>query len=1148
MLRQFTLALWLIIASLVQAQDTLTVRTLTFDSITTRRGWFPFPDTSHHFRKVLMHHTLKCSPLTSWDQYDCGEWDYLTYHFIHEHTGVLDSAALQHPYFLVGTAAPDSVRVSEAGHPLNGHQRWELHASVQQATNVAEATVGSNDTTDVNTLAGYMRRCQFLYTAQELTDAGLFPGSIDLLRFHPLAPEGAAMPRLTLRMRNTMTGSLTRFEEVGLTTVYDAQLSLNGTELVLSTPFIWDGISNILLDVAEEGWDDSYPAVLEASHAPTGQALQEIGFDDAIETNDDFVGVDAAALADISNAVTITFRAFGAPQLPLNTTLLEAVNAQGQRVLNIHLPWSDNNVYWDAGNDGSGYDRINKAAQTANVEGQWNDWAFVKNASTGSMKIYLNGVLWHSGTGKVKPMSGIVRMRVASDANGGNPYPGMIDGLNIFNTEVSATTIAAWHDRKTTEAHPDHAALLYSLEMDEGVYPGIPWLNNAVNGAAGAWLMGTVQRIQRPATALFRNPQDVGVRPVLTFVQGDHVIAIDSIINDFPYTDFTPHLSREIFGVQGNTTVPVDTAFGYVTGWTRTYDPSGNVIDSLYNDGTLYENNTLNYFGVPYEVVNDHEIGRYITPYGIGLSLGPNGFRWTYDVTDYQWLLHDSVELSAGNTQELIDLSFEMIEGDPPRDVVNVQRPWGPMASYSYASLSDDSQLAPVEVTLSPEAHEWRLMSRLTGHGDATSIPNVQGCCEFKDNTHYIYANGQQVDDWHIWRTHDCATNPVFPQGGTWIYGREGWCPGDVVRDHATELTPYVNDGHITLDYRISPVPLNNPGMGGGNYVVNEDLFEYTAPSHAFDAEIYNVKRPNNEGLYSRENPICYDPLVTVRNNGTTDITSLTFTYRVSGGQPEYHTWTGTLPHMEMTDITLPISSGAFWTGDEQHLFHVELIGVNGGDIDSYDANDRYTTHFDLPTVYPSTIVLYYKTNNRPEENSLFVRDALGNVRFSRTAHTAGTTYRDTLDFEPGCYTVEFLDTGDDGLKFWADPGAGSGWFRFRNLSNQILRTFEPEFGSSIKASFAMENIVSVPEVTRMPVVTVFPNPGQDQVTVRMESASGDARIQLFDAAGREVLAQATVLDAHGRCTLDLRGYDNGMYTVRLITEQGVSSAHLLKQ
>ena len=59
------------------SQDTTWVKTFTFDSITTRRANFTFPEelNSKRFEKVLMYYKLKCSPLTSWDQYDCGEWD-----------------------------------------------------------------------------------------------------------------------------------------------------------------------------------------------------------------------------------------------------------------------------------------------------------------------------------------------------------------------------------------------------------------------------------------------------------------------------------------------------------------------------------------------------------------------------------------------------------------------------------------------------------------------------------------------------------------------------------------------------------------------------------------------------------------------------------------------------------------------------------------------------------------------------------------------------------------------------------------------------------------------------------------------------------------------------------------------------------------
>ena len=65
------------------------------------RRWFQFPesDSDVEYRKVLMYHKLKC-----FDQgtagglgYACGEWDYLTYSYLFDHTGELDSTMHNHP-------------------------------------------------------------------------------------------------------------------------------------------------------------------------------------------------------------------------------------------------------------------------------------------------------------------------------------------------------------------------------------------------------------------------------------------------------------------------------------------------------------------------------------------------------------------------------------------------------------------------------------------------------------------------------------------------------------------------------------------------------------------------------------------------------------------------------------------------------------------------------------------------------------------------------------------------------------------------------------------------------------------------------------------------------------------------------------------
>ncbi len=209
------------------------------------------PPATEQYRKVLMVHTLKCDPQTTQDQYSCGEWDYLTYHFIHEHTGVNDSTALIHPFFLVGTVAPQSVVVSDT-HPFNLHQRWQRRANVVNATNTSLSVVGTNDTTDTNSFLGFARRSQYLYTASELMSAGLVAGPIRELRFHPNGTDVALNARCIIRMKNTAGWALSRFDDQGLITVFDAGLVYDSLRLVLLAPFVWDGTSNILVDIAQE--------------------------------------------------------------------------------------------------------------------------------------------------------------------------------------------------------------------------------------------------------------------------------------------------------------------------------------------------------------------------------------------------------------------------------------------------------------------------------------------------------------------------------------------------------------------------------------------------------------------------------------------------------------------------------------------------------------------------------------------------------------------------------------------------------------------------------------------------------------------------------------------------------------------------------
>ena len=200
-------------------------------------------------------------------------------------------------------------------------------------------------------------------------------------------------------------------------------------------------------------------------------------------TAPDRISVDVADLGGLSDEITIECWVYGDPDTqPQNGTLFEGLNANNQRVVNVHLPWGNGRVYWDCGWDG-GYDRIDAQAATADYEGQWNHWAFVKNATTGVMEMYLNGVLFHSGTDKDNPIEGIVRMNLGCSGTGTNHYNGRVDDFRVWGKALDGETIAEWMNHQPTAFHPDWDDLLVDYHFDGA--NGTEEVNHKPGGSPG---------------------------------------------------------------------------------------------------------------------------------------------------------------------------------------------------------------------------------------------------------------------------------------------------------------------------------------------------------------------------------------------------------------------------------------------------------------------------------------------------------------------------------------------------------------------------------------------------------------------------------------------------------------------------------------
>jgi hypothetical protein len=163
-----------------------------------------------------------------------------------------------------------------------------------------------------------------------------------------------------------------------------------------------------------------------------------------------YVTLPPASVQSLMDEVTICLWQYGdAAAQPSKNSIFESAE-NGVRILNCHLPWEDTTVYWDAG-DNAGNDRIKKKAQADEYEGKWNHWAFTKNTRTGSMKMYLNGALWHSDTSKTRPIGRADVFIIGANKNRSNGYNGMIDEVLLYNYEVPPDKIEDIYNGGSTD-------------------------------------------------------------------------------------------------------------------------------------------------------------------------------------------------------------------------------------------------------------------------------------------------------------------------------------------------------------------------------------------------------------------------------------------------------------------------------------------------------------------------------------------------------------------------------------------------------------------------------------------------------------------------------------------------------------------------
>ncbi len=100
---------------------------------------------------------------------------------------------------------------------------------------------------------------QTVYTAAELTAAGLKAGNITSIAYNiTTLGDAANVTNFTIRIGTTTNSTLTAFTTTGLNLVYGPSTyahAVGVNTITFATPYVWDGVSNIIVDVRHDGVD-----------------------------------------------------------------------------------------------------------------------------------------------------------------------------------------------------------------------------------------------------------------------------------------------------------------------------------------------------------------------------------------------------------------------------------------------------------------------------------------------------------------------------------------------------------------------------------------------------------------------------------------------------------------------------------------------------------------------------------------------------------------------------------------------------------------------------------------------------------------------------------------------------------------------------
>lgn len=226
-------------------------------------------------------------------------------------------------------------------------------------------------------------------------------------------------------------------------------------------------------------------------------------------------------------------------------------------------------------------------------------------------------------------------------------------------------------------------------------------------------------------------------------------------------------------------------------------------------------------------------------------------------------------------------------------------------------------------------------------------------------------------------------------------------------------------------------------------------------------------------------------PTVTLSNNGTNTLTSVTINYNLDGGTNQTYSWTGSLAPGATVNVTLPTMTTTAGT----HTFNASTSNPNGN-ADGNTANDADVSSFNL-IIGGQAVSLTIDTDCYGEETVWELFDASSNLVASggnstvttpvtatqgtassdAGAYAAETTIVETLCLVDGCYDLIVWDAYGDGMYGSQYSGCNTdGYYEVTDGGGAVLASLQAanaDFGFSETSNFCLTSCSSTVTATQ---------------------------------------------------------------------------------